>query len=210
MKCRSPAEPAGPAVLRYGLMRLATHGTGDLTRMTDEQRAAGQQRGHTILQESRDHSAAVYSIFEALRASPGMVIVFEIVISLAAIGRAEPLRRVITLAGVECSNRAAFAVGQFKKFLDDLWHILNQGVGRTAYQVLSDQARNPSFSPAAPSCTRCPVMYPIDRPPLCVRRSLISSSACAAASARRSRRCRSCCARVMCGLRACGRTCYGS
>ena len=48
-------------------MRLATHGTGDLTRMTDEQRAAGQQRGHTILQESRDHSAAVYSIFEALR-----------------------------------------------------------------------------------------------------------------------------------------------
>ena len=149
MKCRSPAEPAGPAVLRYGLMRLATHGTGDLTRMTDEQRAAGQQRGHTILQESRDHSAAVYSIFEALRASPGMVIVFEIVISLAAIGRAEPLRRVITLAGVECSNRAAFAVGQFKKFLDDLWHILNQGVGRTAYQVISDQARNRSPGPAA-------------------------------------------------------------
>ena len=149
MKCRSPAEPTRPTVLRYGLMRLATHGTGDLTRMTDEQRAAGQQRGHTILQESRDHSAAVYSIFEALHASPGMVIVFEIVISLAAIGREEPLRRVITLAGVECSNRAAFAAGEFKKFLDDLWYILNQGVGRTAYQVITDQARNRSPGPAA-------------------------------------------------------------
>ena len=137
-------------------MRLATHGTGDLTRLTAEQRAAGQLRGQEILQASRDQAAEVYSLVEVLRAWPNKVFTFEIVISLAAIGRKEPLRRVFTLAGVECSSREAFAAGEFKKFLDELWYILNQNVGRTAYDVLSDKARNPSPCPAAPLLRHVP------------------------------------------------------
>ena len=135
-------------------MRLSTHGTGDLNRLSHEQRAAGQLRGHQVLQESRDHSAELYSICEALRASPNMVITCEIVISLAAIGCQEPLRRVFTLAGVECSSRAAFAAGEFCAVLDELWYILSQNVGRTEEDVLHDKARAPPLPlprcPAAP------------------------------------------------------------
>ena len=136
-------------------MRLSTYGTGDLTRLTDEQRAAGQMRGQDIYQESRSHSAAVYSYFELLRALPHKVITFEIVISLAAIGRKEPLRRVFTLAGVECTNRAAFKAGEFCAVLGEVWHILNQDVGRTEDEVLSDQARtrNPPPLPRCPPCS---------------------------------------------------------
>ena len=146
-------------------MRLSTYGTGDLTRLTDEQRAAGQMRGQDIYQESRSHSAAVYSYFELLRALPHKVITFEIVISLAAIGRKEPLRRVFTLAGVECTNRAAFEAGEFCAVLGELWHILNQNVGRTKYEVLSDQARtrNPPLAPLPPV-----LIYRIDQPPRCM------------------------------------------
>lgn len=152
---------APPTVLRYGLMRLSTHGTGDLNRLSDEQRAAGQLRGQQVMQESRDHSAELYSIFEAVRASPNMVITCEIVFSLVAIGRQEPLRRVFTLAGVECSNRAAFEAGEFCAVLGELWYITNQNVGRTEEEVLADQARARPLplprcpaAPAAPSCTR--------------------------------------------------------
>jgi len=142
-------------------MRLSTHGTGDLNRLTDEQRAAGHMRGQETYQASRDHSAEVYSIVEPLRASPDMVITCEIVISLSAIGRQEPLRRVFTIAGVECSDRAAFEAGEFCGVMNELWYLLNQGVGRTEEEVLLDKARAQALplprcpaAPRAPSCTR--------------------------------------------------------
>ena len=145
----------------YGLMRLATFGTGDLTRLSNEMRAAGQLRGERTLQESREHATVAYQIGERLRAAPQTAIRVELWIFLNAIGRMEPLRRTITITGLECSSASAFAAGELKRYvLNDLWHITNQGVGRTAAEVLDEQvraARAPLYRPLrlAPCIAMC-------------------------------------------------------
>ena len=133
----------------YGLMRLATYGTCDLTRLSNEERAASQLRGQRILQESRNHATEVYKLLGPLRASPQTAIRVELLVPLDSIGRKEPLCRIITITGLECSSRTAFAAGELKGVFDDLWDITNQGVGRTAAEVLHDQARaaRPSNAP---------------------------------------------------------------
>jgi len=131
-------------------MRLATFATGDLTRVSKEQRAAGQLRGERILQESRDHATVAYQFAELLRAAPQTAICVELWVFLDSIGRKEPLRRIITITGLECSSSAAFAAGELKRFFDDLWHITNQGVGRTAAEMFQDQVcapRAPLYRP---------------------------------------------------------------
>ena len=132
-------------------MRLATYGTGDLNRMSKEMRAAGQLRGELTLQESREHATVAYQVGELLRAAPQTAIRVELWIFLDAIGRMEPLRRIITITGLECSSASAFAAGELKRcVLDELWDITNQGVGRTAAEVLHDQvraARAPLYRP---------------------------------------------------------------
>ena len=135
----------------YGLMRLATYGTGDLNRMSKEMRAAGQLRGELTLQESREHATVAYQIGELLRAAPQTAIRVELWVLLDLIGRKEPLRRIITITGPECSSSAAFAAGELKGFFFDLWHITNQGVGRTAAEVLNDKVRAPRAPLPPPS-----------------------------------------------------------
>ena len=118
----------------YGLMRLATACTGDLTRLNDYERVLDELRGQTTLQASRESGAANYSLFEASAAHPHRSFDFRLVLLLDLVD-AQP--RYIDVRGFTWATRRS---GEFADFIDEIWSFLHDEIGRTDAEVRKDKA----------------------------------------------------------------------
>ena len=120
-------------------MRARTWGTGDLTRMSDEQRACGEMRGFATMHESAVVATGIYSIFEFARATQ-RPISFRIWVNLFAVGGGMRYFDVEYFDFRQVTSSARLVESDVhKKFLQPIWILLNEHVGRTHEQVLDDQ-----------------------------------------------------------------------
>tara|TARA_B110001452_G_scaffold266127_1_gene272215 strand:+ start:2823 stop:3242 length:420 start_codon:yes stop_codon:yes gene_type:complete len=121
-------------------MRVATWGTGDVTRQSPEEKACGELRGFSTMHASAMVSVATYSIFELARVSL-RPIAFRVWIDCSAIH-----------AGLRYYDVPYFSYQQLERarfeqsavylcFLQPVWRLLNEQVGRSESEMLVDQAR---------------------------------------------------------------------
>jgi hypothetical protein len=117
----------------YGLLRLATAGMGDVTRLTDEQREMGQVRGEPTMQASRESGVGLHSLLEVSHAFPDVRTAFRLYLVLETVG--------LGVWHVDVTN---FTIWKWRDselgpFVDKIWLLLSLGIGCTEEEVKQKQ-----------------------------------------------------------------------
>ena len=129
-----------PHPRRYGRMRLATYGTGDLTRINEQQRAAGELRGEGTLLESRLVATGHYALFNLARATL-RPFALRIFVDFNAIGGNIEYFDISYFEWTQLTLKHYEESDAYRHFTSVVWHRTNDGYARTREEELTDQVR---------------------------------------------------------------------
>jgi len=121
-------------------MRLATYGTGDLTRLSEQQRAAGELRGEETLLESRLVATGHYALFNLARATL-RPFALRIFVDFNAIGGNIEYFDISYFEWTQLTLKHYEESDAYRHFTSVVWQKTNDGYARTREEELSDQVR---------------------------------------------------------------------